>query len=128
VPADAVLDSGLRQTVFVVRGEGVFEPREVTVGRRVSGKIEITDGLAEGEQIVVSGNFLVDSESKLQLAASGMQPLLEKDPVCGREVSPRKAEKENRRVRHAGVVYYFCSDEHKRVFEAAPQAHVKGSN
>jgi RND family efflux transporter MFP subunit len=128
VPADAVLDSGLRQTVFVLRGKGLFEPREVTVGRRAGGRVEITEGLEEGEQIVVSGNFLVDSESKLQLAASVMQSLLAKDPVCGREISPRKAEKDRRRVRHAGGVYYFCSDEHKRQFETNPGAYVRPSN
>ena len=89
VPTDAVLDSGLRQTVFVLRERGFFEPREVTVGKRVGGQVEITEGLSEGEQIVVSGNFLVDSESKLQMVASGMQAVFAKDPVCGKEVSIR---------------------------------------
>ena len=64
VPADAVLDSGLKKTVFVDRGNGFFEPRQVETGWRVGGMVEITKGLMQGERIVVSGNFLIDSESQ----------------------------------------------------------------
>jgi YHS domain-containing protein len=59
------------------------------------------------------------------MAASGMQPLLEKDPVCGQEVSPRKAEKQGRIIQHAGAAYYFCSDEHKKQFEKNPDQYLK---
>ena len=125
VPADAILDSGRRKTVFVDRGKGFFEPREVETGLRLGGRVEVVKGLEPGERIVLSGNFLVDSESKLSLAASGMQPLLEKDPVCGEEVSPRKAEKLGRRVVHRGQSFFFCSDEHKQQFEKNPDLYVK---
>ena len=74
VPADAVLDSGLRKTVFVDRGNGFFEPREVETGWRLGDRVEVTRGLKEGDLIVVSGNFLIDSESKMKMAATGMSP------------------------------------------------------
>ena len=71
VPQPAVLNSGERQVVFVDRGNGYLEPRRVEVGRQYSGSIEIRSGLKAGERIVVSGNFLVDSESQLQAATAG---------------------------------------------------------
>ena len=71
VPQSAVLNSGQRQVVFVDRGNGYLEPRPVEVGRQYSGSIEIRSGLKAGERIVVSGNFLVDSESQLQAATAG---------------------------------------------------------
>ena len=72
VSADAVLDSGLRKTVFVDRGNGFLEPRQVEVGERFEDKIVILKGLQAGERIVTSGNFLIDSESQLKSAAGGM--------------------------------------------------------
>jgi Cu(I)/Ag(I) efflux system membrane fusion protein len=65
VPESAVLDNGTRRTVLVDKGEGRFEPREVKVGRRGGGYVEITQGLAEGEAVVTSANFLIDAESNL---------------------------------------------------------------
>jgi Cu(I)/Ag(I) efflux system membrane fusion protein len=62
---DAVLDSGTRQIVFVDKGNGYFERREVKLGRRADPYIEIISGVKEGEKIVISGNFLIDSESRL---------------------------------------------------------------
>jgi RND family efflux transporter MFP subunit len=73
VPEGAVLNSGDRQTVFVDRGNGQFEPRPVTIGTQSDGRIEILSGLAPGERIVTSGNFLIDSESRLK-AAAGARP------------------------------------------------------
>lgn len=72
VPSEAVLDSGLRRTVFVDRGNGYLEPREVEIGDRLENRVEITKGLRPGERIVISGNFLIDSESQLKSAAAGM--------------------------------------------------------
>ncbi len=57
VPVDAVIDSGTRRVVYVDLGNGYFEPRSVETGWRLSGRIEIVEGLSEGEKIVVSGNF-----------------------------------------------------------------------
>jgi len=68
VPETAVLASGTRNIVFVAQGDGYFEPREVRIGLRLPDSVEVLGGLAEGEQVVTSGNFLIDSESKLQAA------------------------------------------------------------
>jgi RND family efflux transporter MFP subunit len=70
VPQSAVLNSGLRQVIFVDRGDGYLEPRAVQTGRQFDNRIEILSGLKAGERIVTSGNFLIDSESQLR-AASG---------------------------------------------------------
>ena len=72
VPADAVLNSGDHKTVFIDRGNGYFEPRQVKTGEREGDRIQILSGLTEGERVVTSGNFLVDSESQMKAAASGM--------------------------------------------------------
>ncbi len=72
VPQEAVLDSGTRRILFVDRGEGVLEPREVEVGTRAEGYVEILKGVQEGEPVVVNGNFLLDSESRLKAALEGM--------------------------------------------------------
>jgi len=78
VPAGAVLDSGLRKRVFIDRGDGYFEPRDVETGETLGDRIAIVKGLRPGERIVVSGNFLIDSESQLksgtQRAASPAPP------------------------------------------------------
>jgi Cu(I)/Ag(I) efflux system membrane fusion protein len=66
VPADAIVDSGLRKTVFVDRGDGYFEPRLVATGRRIGDDVEVTKGLVAGERIVTSGTFFVDSESRMR--------------------------------------------------------------
>ncbi|HZT33243.1 MAG TPA: efflux RND transporter periplasmic adaptor subunit [Bryobacteraceae bacterium] len=72
VPQSAVLNAGLRQVVFVDRGNGYFEPRSVKLGAQVGDRVEILSGLAAGERIVVSGNFLIDSESQLKAALNDM--------------------------------------------------------
>jgi Cu(I)/Ag(I) efflux system membrane fusion protein len=69
VPADAVVGAGLKNTVFVERSAGLFEPRGVKVGRRAGGRVEILEGVAPGERIVVSGTFLLDSESRMRAGA-----------------------------------------------------------
>jgi membrane fusion protein, copper/silver efflux system len=71
VPESAVLDSGARQLVLVDKGEGRFEPREVKLGRRGGGLVEVTQGLSEGEAVVTSANFLIDAESNLKAALKG---------------------------------------------------------
>jgi membrane fusion protein, copper/silver efflux system len=72
IPAEAVLDTGDRQTVFVDLGNGYLEPRQVTLGDRFGDRVTVIRGLSSGERIVSSGTFLVDSESQLKAAATGM--------------------------------------------------------
>ncbi|MBI4821378.1 MAG: efflux RND transporter periplasmic adaptor subunit [Deltaproteobacteria bacterium] len=66
VPEEAVIDTGERQVVYEALQNGRFRPILVSVGRRVSGRIEILEGLSAGTQVVVSAQFLVDSESRLR--------------------------------------------------------------
>lgn len=66
VPQDAVLDSGLSKHVFVERGNGNFEVRQVETGEHFGDLVQILGGLAQGDRVVVSGTFLVDSESRLR--------------------------------------------------------------
>jgi membrane fusion protein, copper/silver efflux system len=68
VPDSAVIDSGMQQVVLVAKGEGRFEPRSVTLGRRGEGYREVRDGLSAGEEVVTSATFLIDAESNLQTA------------------------------------------------------------
>src|SRR5258707_9513867 len=68
VPASAVIDSGTRQVVLVVKGEGRFEPRAVKLGRRGDGYVEILDGISKGEEVVTAATFLIDAESNLKAA------------------------------------------------------------
>jgi len=71
VPDSAVIDSGTRQVVLVALGEGRFEPRDVKLGSRGDGFVEILSGVSDGETVVTRANFLIDSESNLKAALSG---------------------------------------------------------
>lgn len=125
VPAEAVLDTGTRKTVFVEHGEGRFEPRVVETGWRLGDRVEITKGLMEGEKIVVSGTFLVDSESRMKLAAAGIYGASHVDPVCGMHVDEGKAKAAGKTVDHGGKTYYFCSDECVGKFRKEPAKYLK---
>ena len=70
VPAEAVLHSGTRTVAIVSRGDGVFEPREVVLGTESEGVHEVVAGLAAGESVVVSSQFLIDSDANLRAAIS----------------------------------------------------------
>jgi Cu(I)/Ag(I) efflux system membrane fusion protein len=74
VPESAIIDSGTRQVAFVCDGDGTFEPRNLVLGRRGNGYVEVREGLAEGERIVTSGNFLIDAESNLRSALMAFNP------------------------------------------------------
>lgn len=74
IPASAVLQSGTRQIAFVDRGDGYLEPREVQLGARAGDDFIVLKGLKEGEKIVTSANFLIDSESQLQAALGSFVP------------------------------------------------------
>jgi multidrug efflux pump subunit AcrA (membrane-fusion protein)/YHS domain-containing protein len=126
-PADAVIDTGRRSTVYVDRGDGHFEPRPVETGWRLGDRVEITSGLHPGERIVVSGNFLIDSESRMRLAAVNGSPAAEhntvaKDPVCGMDVDPNRPNVI--KTEHGGKTYYFCSAHCKKSFEANPGKYI----
>jgi Cu(I)/Ag(I) efflux system membrane fusion protein len=71
VPEEAVIDTGTRKIVYVDRGEGMFEPREIETGLATERSVEVLHGLKEGERVASSANFLIDSEAQLR----GVAPL-----------------------------------------------------
>jgi len=71
VPDDAVIDTGMRQIIYVEKNEGYFEPREVHIGLKADGMTEVLHGLEAGEKVAYSGTFLIDSEAQLK----GVKPL-----------------------------------------------------
>ncbi|MDO8747002.1 MAG: efflux RND transporter periplasmic adaptor subunit [Thermodesulfovibrionales bacterium] len=71
IPDSAVIDTGIRQIVYVDKGEGYFEPREVMLGVKAEGMAEVLKGIKAGEKVASSGNFLIDSEAQLK----GIKPL-----------------------------------------------------
>ncbi len=144
VPLDALIDSGREQRVFVERSAGVFEPRQVQVGWRSGDRVQIVQGLSEGESVVTAGTFLVDSESRLKSGqpAQKQQPHQNatpksspgsgvaissakvKDAACGMMIDAAKAVSEGNSLTRDGVTYYFCSERCKRKFSAQPEHYL----
>jgi Cu(I)/Ag(I) efflux system membrane fusion protein len=148
VPLDALIDSGREQRVFVERGSGIFEPRQVQAGRPLGDRIEILRGLAEGERVVTAGTFLVDSESRLKSTTQtpsqsqphekttprsarepglAAQALPVKDPACGMTIDAAKATLAGHTLTRDGTTYYFCSERCKQNFQEQP-AHYLALN
>jgi Cu(I)/Ag(I) efflux system membrane fusion protein len=74
VPAEAVIRTGKRAVVIVRKDTGAFEPRDVSLGADLGDQLEVTQGLKEGDQVVASGQFLIDSEARLRSVLGGMTP------------------------------------------------------
>jgi len=72
IPAEAIVRTGTQEQVFVQRSPGMFDPRKVTLGVSADGRIQIVEGIEEGEIVVTSSQFLIDSESKLKEATAKM--------------------------------------------------------
>jgi hypothetical protein len=148
VPVDAVIDSGQEQRVFVELENGVFEPRKVRTGWHLGDRVEIVDGLQEGESVVSSGTFLVDSESRLKTPQGGAT----KQP--GEHVVPSKSSSEsgaavgNAKLKDAawrrlinkvlaiseghaltldGPSYYVCSDHSQKKVSSQPEPYAAWS-
>jgi YHS domain-containing protein len=127
-PADSVIDQGRRKTVYVATADGVFKPRMVETGWRLGDRVQITSGLEPGEHIVVAGNFLIDSESRMKLATgrAGAPPMAkaaaEKDAACGMDVNPAAAGAI--KIQRDGRTYYFCSDKCRNNFESNPSKYA----
>ncbi len=131
IPADSVLDSGLEKVVFVDAGGGSFEPRSIVIGSREVDQVIVAEGLKPGERVVVGGNFLLDSESRMKFAARnassvslqpGMTPHVAgaasaRDVVCGMELKAGTGEFQSHL---AGTSFYFCSLECKQRFDKDP--------
>jgi len=125
VPADAVIDSGIRQIVYVAAGDNTFEPRIVETGWRLGRQVEITNGLMPKEKVIVSGNFLIDSESRMKTAAGGVIPAMSKDPVCGMFVNEEYARLTGKTATFGDETYYFCMNECRDEFTEEPEKYVE---
>jgi len=129
VPAEAVIDSGLRKIVYVESTNGEFEPRVVQTGWRLGDRVQITSGLEPNERVAVSSNFLIDSESRMKLPATipilmtGEKIAAAKDLVCGMNVDPRSPN--TLKMLHGGETYYFCAELCRESFEANPGKYVQ---
>lgn len=127
VPMDAVVDSGLKKTVFVDRGNGYFEPRQVEAGRSLGERVEIARGLMPGEKIVVSGNFLIDSEARMQLANTGISGKVGRDEVCGMNIDEDQSRAAGYMREYKGKTYFFCSTECRDEFVKMPERYLSPS-
>lgn len=135
IPEEAVIRSGKRQIVFLDMGEGKFIPREVVTG--VSGEnhvMEIKQGLMPGEKVVVSAQFMLDSESKTQEAIKKMIQMKKESPVTKEKADPQPEEKEmeqghqhtnlnltpDQKAHWAEEVYSCPMDEHSHILQVGP--------
>lgn len=136
IPQDAVIDSGLQKIVYVETSDGVFEPRPVILGTAYGNLVTVTSGLAAGEKVVTSGNFLIDSESKMRSSAlispaikdvqlsSGQHAVALRDPVCGMELDPNRASSAGYSEKYQGEVFQFCSDKCQKKFQQDPAKYA----
>ena len=116
VSADAIIETGTQSVLYVESGDGIVEPRKVETGWRLGRRVEIKRGLMPGEKIVVSGNFLIDSESRMKTAAASYDIATSLDPVCGMDVPEQAAIDAGRIVEHENNYYYFCTQNCKLKF------------
>ncbi|MCU1316700.1 MAG: efflux transporter, family, subunit, partial [Candidatus Acidoferrum typicum] len=136
IPQDAVIDSGLQKIVYVEASDGVFEPRPVILGTAYGNFVTVTNGLAAGEKVVTSGNFLIDSESKMRSTAlispvikdahlsSGQHAVALRDPVCGMQLDPNGASSAGHSEKYQGEMFQFCSDKCQKKFQQDPAKYA----
>lgn len=147
VPQEAVLDSGLQKIVYLETSDGVFEPRIVELGSAFAGRVSVKRGLVEGDRVVTSGNFLIDSESRMKPAnvqtvnekqagpaahvATKMQKAsmagaaeMVHDPVCGMALDRNKATASGHIETYNGETVAFCSDKCRDKFKANPAKYL----
>jgi membrane fusion protein, copper/silver efflux system len=135
VPEDAVLDSGLQKIVYVETSDGVFQPSPVQTGTAYGSRITIVRGLKAGDRVVTSGNFLLDSESRMRSstlvsdAAIGDQKAAARevaahDPVCGMPLDRSKAQSSGEIEKYLGETYLFCSDKCRKKFQQDPARYA----
>lgn len=149
VPAEAVLDSGLRKIVYVETSDNVFEPRTVEVGAAFGNRVAVKRGLNEGDRVVTAGNFMIDSESRMRApvpqsamapmkppavppaaatasAATTMASALDSvvDPACGMSLSAHDAKASKYSSTYQGHKFVFCSEKCQKKFEGDPEKYA----
>lgn len=128
VPQEAVLDSGRQKIVYVETSDDVFEPRPVEIGAARGDRVAVLRGLEEGDRIVTSGNFLIDSESRIRSAkvvsnSSKTELGSSRDPVCGMQLEAKHGH-ESHTAKYQGETFSFCSEKCQRKFEQDPAKYV----
>ena len=126
VPAEAVLDAGLRQTVFRGSGNGYFEPRNVHIGSRVGDQVQIVHGLTPGERIVISGQFPARFRKPDEAGRRGRAGAAATDPVCGMTVDESKAKAAKRVSEYQGKTYSSAATAARR--SSMPTREVPGQS
>lgn len=143
VPLESVLDAGRSKVVFVAAQNGVFAPRQITLGTEYDDRVQVLTGLSEGERVVTAGMFLLDSESRLRNATvpDAPSPLLVRhgagalplghadaaataDPVCGMPLSENGSET----AVYQGATFHFCSAKCKSKFKSDPARYSRSKN
>ena len=123
VPVDSVMASGTSKQVFVERTPGVYEPRSVQTGWEFGGRVQILSGVNEGERVVRSGAFMLDSETRMrrQSEKPAMAVSTElRDPVCGMSVA-----KHTHISSYEGHQFVFCSSSCKSKFDSTPATYAR---
>ena len=138
IPQDAIIDSGVHKIVYVEASDGVFEPRPLILGTAFGNFVTVTSGLAAGEKVVTSGNFLIDSESKMRssalvspsaikdarLSSDQNDAVALRDAVCGMRLDPNRASAAAPLEKYQGVEFHFCSDKCKKKFQQHPAKYA----
>src|SRR6266478_3355467 len=117
--------------------EGVFEPRPVILGTAYGNFVTVTSSLAAGEKVVTSGNFLIDSESKMRSTtlispsvikdahlSSGQHAVALRDPVCGMQLDTKQGSSAGHSEKYHGEVFQFCSDKCQKKFQQDPAKYA----
>lgn len=93
VAQDAVIDRGLQKIVYLETGDGVFEPRPIETGTAFAGRVTVTSGLAEGDRVATTGNFLIDSESRMHSDAQLLSSAAQQASASAKEPAPKYAKR-----------------------------------
>ena len=125
VPVDAVVDSGLRKTLYVERTNGSFEPREVRTGWQSGDRVQIISGLSAGERVVRSGAFLLDSETRMKGPGDHTSGISVIDPVCGMTLSVDRPVDYG--STYNGDSFHFCSRRCKEKFESDKRRYASAA-
>ena len=123
IPLEAVVDTGQKKCVYVETSPGAFEPRAVTLGAVWVKEVAVLSGMSAGEKIAAAGNFLIDSESRIQLA-SVAEASTATDLVCKMTVEEAEARTDHLTFEYQGQTYFFCGDSCQKKFAATPQQYV----
>jgi membrane fusion protein, copper/silver efflux system len=125
IPADAVLDDGKRKLVYVQTGDGIFVAREIKVSDAFDGRAIVNSGLQLGERVVTSGNFLLDSESRMKPVAVAAKAEIEvEDVVCNMPINRQSSVNKGLVAKYQQQTFVFCSEQCRRKFLSNPESFI----